>query len=218
MVQDVIYKFMPKRFRCSFLDGTSIRVGTLFDFRKQEHHGGGKVDPLEGIIGVNAGPTGKVTEDMSYDLKAGLMNSGVDISGLSFRNNNVDVAFSSEDYFVFCASLELQQAVAEGLDPDYDCCIAIRGLREFGQKVSRGLMDRYPNIEQVRNVGGLVEYEERLFSPSNFAGMASPFLKETRFAYQKEYRICFAVGAGDLAPTNIAIDPEGCGFKPVWER
>lgn len=172
---------MNSKFAAGFIDGTSVLVGTLADFRKLEH-GLNKADPYEGAVGF-AGP-GSVT--VGDNGAAGLHNVKIHVGNIPAPV----IKYQLPNHFVFCASKNADDIVASDLDANYDCCIEILNPGAFLTALESAILAQFPH-----NDGGTVgdvEYCERFFNISDISSAdlyLSAFRKAKGFSQQAEYRL-----------------------------
>ena len=133
-----LYKYVPRNFSNTLLKRGSIRIGTLFDFRKSEHKKGIS-DATEGtkLINLDIGET----EHYDYLTKApDALKGFIKISGecrnLSLGDIHTTTKQSSQDLFILCLSSEASRLVMNSLGGT-DECLELVYQEEFFQALNR---------------------------------------------------------------------------------
>lgn len=132
-----LYKYC-KREHLPTKGGSSIRVGTLFDYRRTDKYGELTSDSHEGSMKVSGEVSGIDARTIAkYPILQGLMN--VEGEGKVGRVVFEDCTIESDDLYLFSAALtysredHLRWYEAEG----YDACYRIHSPRSFFRAVTR---------------------------------------------------------------------------------
>ena len=222
-VPDRIYKFMPSRFLNAFLEGASVRIGTIVDFRNTEAHGGSKGDADENSIDIgfpqNHRHSSPVNlDDSRFGPARSFVNSrtGVSISGGTVGIGRTVFRIDGKNNPIFCASLEFNEEIAENLDFEYDCCVSISNVDDFLRQTMVGV-SKHLRVDCGVSCGPVI-YTRRVHSLDEQKFRMSPFEKHERFREDKEFRIMYQVDTSVGAPFNIKIDTAGSDMRLEWRR
>ena len=188
-----IYKYLPRQYADALLVMGTIRIGTLFDFRKMEHVRG-VADPSEGTRSIVARPNREIVTEDQAEKEAFFEMIGVRVHGKITTPRKIRFVHkqTSPDYFVFCASTELSSRVQSEFEST-DACIEINNISGFLDELSQTLNAVVP----VRFDGiHAVQYTERTQQQSlsrfqDFDSARGPhpaLIKEPSFRRQKEVR------------------------------
>jgi hypothetical protein len=196
------YKYLEPGIAERFLNEGSVRIGTLFDFRKLEH-GLWRGDAGEGTL------LGRGT--LSFDLRegtevpAGLGHVLAPVRGsnacMRFVDCRFDIARSSPDYYIFCVS---NRRWPDGRVRD-KACIEIFDFPEFVGHISMALESQVKaNTFPLCFVS--VQYRERT---SDLAGAErdqelAPIVKPSRYAWQNEARLLWQPRKTPIEPVVLS--------------
>lgn len=194
-----LYKFLPVKYAKSLLRDGEIKIGTLHDFRAGEEDGNLIADNSEGDVSVETDFSHKVvlarTEEAESLERFGIYMSPT-AGSISFKNDCRSVWRGVKpDMYILCFSSEASLGVKQATYPSQSACVRLVDFTLLCSLVSKHLSQRLSCA--VRYVGGghcvysddkehynVVFGDEPLMSP--FA-----FVKRTRFAPQKEFRLFF---------------------------
>jgi len=179
----------------------TIRIGTLFDFRRKEHSQG-VADQSEGTKSILARPAREIITEDQAEKDAFFKMIGVRVhgkitapTGTSFVQKQ-----TSPDYFIFCASTELSRNVQAEFEST-DACIEINDVRGFLEEVTGTLHAVAPvHFEGIYEVRYSERIEEqsltyfRDFDPTR--GHHPALIKEPSFRRQKEVRAIWRPTSG----------------------
>jgi hypothetical protein len=132
----VIYKYLKAEHVEQTMRGI-FRLGTLFDFRRQESHGDEIGDVTEG--------TKQVTQELNgaaRDILQGpnILKQVLDLPGAQFTDTSLEVCYNSSDLFVFCAAAEFDEAVMRGFK--YDACVEVVRPTQFFTALDAALREQ----------------------------------------------------------------------------
>lgn len=219
------FKFMSNKYLDDFLSGKNIRIGTLNDFRNIEVHELDKGDPFEGVLEVVNSPDGvgnfsPITDYGAPEQKEVAefikKNTGIDLGNSKIGGAMVDVRIEAPNCLVFCSSYDCEPQVGASLDGEYDRCVRIGNYANFVHEIAIAISEKYGS--KVFIEFRPVLYVPRRVKPSATNIALSPFLKDPRFAPQKEWRVCFYENIGDCKFVDVSIDTSKCDMKTVWKR
>ncbi|MCC3749673.1 hypothetical protein LLQ46_22710 [Rouxiella badensis] len=186
----MLYKFMNKEWADKFMDTGSLRIGTLYDFRRAEHKPGVS-DEHEGFsysqIEIRGG---KSFSDMTNIEKRNFGLGSVFPNELlgDFTGGEVIGDFSgqfiwqSKDMYVMCFSTTPDLIAMKKMG--YDTCIEIKQHDIFINRITRALR----NMAGPLMHSGLVDYSGK---ETNYdvIDRRFPFMtKHAEFEYQNEFR------------------------------
>lgn len=133
-----LYKYSQKKYSDLLLNEGGVRIGTLYDFRKDEH-GSGISDAGEGFKRVEHRIDSYHTD--SYDPRAhsplkqfgGFRNAGG--AKITMDNCTMGKRISSRDLFIHCTSYKLDQEVMGQFDKA-DSCVRILRDKDFYAQIT----------------------------------------------------------------------------------
>jgi len=188
-----LYKYLPRQYADALLVMGTIRVGTLFDFRKTEH-ARGVADSSEGTRTILALPDREIiTEDQAEkDAFFGMMGARVHGKITVPRGVRFVHKQTSTDHFIFCASTELSSRVQAEFEAT-DACVEINDISGFLYELTRALNAvapvRFDGIHEVQYTGRTQEQTLTRFQDFNPAhGLHPGLIKDPSFRRQKELR------------------------------
>ena len=178
-----------------------VRVGTLYDFRKEEHKRGIS-DPTEGKNQVYAPLKGTFRgEDLlppvfdAFNIKI-LPNAKV-----TFKSSVAERRFDSDDAYVYCFSSVLSQPTMREMG-DADSCFAIRDVSNFIQVLDRTLTS--VTGARLVTVDSVTYQERRQEWNGKDWGPYGPLVKEPGFREQHEVRAVWAsTMPGPISPLVV---------------
>ncbi|HBS5706301.1 hypothetical protein J8983_00780 [Klebsiella pneumoniae] len=186
----ILYKYMEKKWADEFLKTGSLRVGTLYDFRKADHKPGVSDDQEGFAYSVFDVAEGKTFADMSeverancglgtiipYSLLGDLSQGGIG------PNSNMQFIRTSTDMYVMCFSMSPNRSAM--LKMGYDTCLKINNAEIFINQLTRKLRTR----ARMLYIAQQVDYSGKETSYS-VVDCRYPFMtKHADFAYQDEFR------------------------------
>lgn len=189
-----LYRYTEREYADRLLSVGSLRVGTLHDFRREEHKGG-IADRNEGRKTIHhkidklAKVTGEDTHSpKSKDEEALEAFSALDIPpGITLDIENVTLfeEFDKGDCFLLCMSHRLSRETMRQFE-GADTCIEIHEPNPFFRELTKTLTARHP----VKFMGAIgVEYQERSREWSGKGwGVDAALIKEPEFHLQYEVR------------------------------
>lgn len=203
-----LFKYTRIEHENSLVQRGCIRLGTLFDYRKSDLHGGQIGDPREGTI-TYAGEFEQVTHELISDHPAfeGLikLGAGATIGSLSIKN----YTRSAGDLFVFSTSLNFSLDVLTHWHNDpkarYDTCYRIHSARLFFRAISKALSGRAEFLGYVP-----VTY----YDDSKSIDLASPLSRlhpaqlkgGTNYDHQTEVRAFWLpLETGQIEPLDLEV-------------
>jgi hypothetical protein len=194
------YKYGEGQWIDALTEAGSVRIGTLWDFRRIEHKAG-IADPDEGKKSVFH----PMQREM---LRAGSPTAaffGFNIDpgvAATFTNCSFEREEGSPDLFIYCLATRFARSVRRQF-PDADACAGVMSLGGFVAALTMELHKRVP----VRHlVTSRVVYEERKQFWRGIHPSAHPALiKAPSFRPQAELRIIWAPLASNasIQPMNI---------------
>lgn len=133
-----MYRYMKKQYLDSFMNQGSIRVGTLHDFRSDEH-GKGIADFGEGrkrvshLIEQRTITAKDMVDPQNIDAKAVRAYGGFQVTGggqIHFQNSSFAMQFNHPDCYILCSSFVLSKETMLEFE-GADSCIEIIDIDRF---------------------------------------------------------------------------------------
>jgi hypothetical protein len=191
------YKFTKRE----YYDRGSFRLGTLYDFRREEAYGKVVGDQSEGSFDRQ--------HSFSFATSDGLirrLTAAQDFAWMYAKGEKTDrhasdrftLRFTSANLLVFCASLIDDDRLFDEFTGT-DCCIEIDDFEAFCralvQKISRPV---------AKVVIRKCTYGARLVTNDRSPMPPLPFLKDWRYEGQKEVRLCVDLGCDPTEPILVS--------------
>jgi len=199
-----IYKYTQRKYAEKLISHGSTRVGTLEDFRREEH-GKGISDPLEGTSLASAhildqridGGTPNADALRSLGIDLGPNASVHIVDGHLFNNRR-----TSENLFVWCFSTKKSRETMAQFQ-DADTCVEIFDTQNFFNLLAQAVATKLQ--APLRTAGaGLVQYDDRIQTWDGQNPFDHPvFCKEKKYAPQHEGRAVFAPTTAITTPFLI---------------
>lgn len=204
LMQKKVFKHIPLQYADGFLDGTSVRIGTLYDFRNFEEHSPGVFDPQEGIATTEFLETESLRTEERLDINEvvnplmGLpINTRVDF-------NHINLVLAYSDCYIFSTSLsdepEIVSSVINTDLKELSVIIEIQDIFDYAQHIARRLFKLGLSTGQYWCEPVVYKSLSREYTLHGIQ-KPDPFVKDIRFAKQEEWRVMFE-------PTRTKIIPE----------
>lgn len=196
------FKFMEKKYLQRFLQGRSIRIGTLHDYRKNKVYGEEVGDAKEGVREIFSEEPA-IFSDVPESIPP-IVNSFFP----GFENVKRGVIFNckfsnqenSDDVYIFSLSNQFEVSTMLGLG--YDACVEIVDLDNFINCISRKMYKK--GLITGRIHSDTCKYGDRR-TDSREQDKTPPWsLKEEKHEYQREYRVAWEPARPNLEPLNIS--------------
>ncbi|MGA2443920.1 MAG: hypothetical protein ABSG50_00655 [Opitutaceae bacterium] len=191
------YKFTKRR----YYDRGSFRLGTLYDYRREEAYGSAIGDAREGTFDRQHSFDFKTSNALIKQLTSaqefGLMYAKGEKTG-KFERNRFVLNFTSVNLLVFSAAL-ISDHFLFGEFADTDCCIEIDDFEAFcGCLVGK--------ISQPIAKAAIREciYGDRVVVNDRNPMPPLPFLKDKRYEKQREIRLCVQLYADPTGPITLS--------------
>jgi len=190
-----LYKYTEREWAESLIKTGSFRIGTLYDYRKEEEYGKGIGDKEEG------------KKKVIYDLNEQMVNNNKEMrqilksvydsqEGAILKLPNVIKEHDIADCYIYSLSTEL--VTPNTIDAKYDTCIEIIDNYMFIKCIAEGMA----SISKIAG-NGLCEYRSRTLTIDRDRSLHPAFIKDPTFKQQKEFRIVFEPNQLDnLEPHN----------------
>lgn len=213
-----VFRYSSKKYNDALLALGNVRIGTLHDFRRDEHK--------KGIADVNEGkkkvshhiPYANSQEGDSIHITALKEFGVIDLqSGINavFDNCSMEQEFNHPDCFVHCASFQYSfQAMSqfEGADSCVEIPDAVALYQRLTQTLHSIVPVRFQTLTKVRYMERYEDWNGRDW------GVHPALIKEPIFTPQVEVRAIWApMFSGEISP--IVINDIGllqfCKSRPV---
>jgi hypothetical protein len=211
-----LFKYSKKRYADGLLGLGTIRIGTLHDYRRNEHIVGVS-DPTEGTKSIEVNFLGNIKTSDARDREAFRKFSGQTVTGSISLSPGVTLKTgqASADLFVLCFSSELSLDVLRQFDGS-DACVEILNAERFLREVTVGLNAltpvtysglhevSYKSRNEVRKILQLSELEELGTNPA--------LIKESSFRAQKEIRAIWTPQKPEIIKPMTIMVPAAIRF------
>ena len=180
-----LYKYAESEWSQALLERGSVRIGTLYDFRKKEHKEGiqDTEEGLKSIIhkidswqhGDENSPHHYANE--SYEL--------IHAPGAKLKDVTLIQDTEDDDCFIYCTAHTLSKDVLQQFK-GADSCVEIYNLQAFYDQLTHRINERVPvDFRVVMNIKYQTR-EEAFYSPE--PKLPGSLIKAPRFAPQCEVR------------------------------
>lgn len=213
----MLYKYMKSEHAKMFLEDGLLRIGTLYDFKKNETFNDAVGDRREGLhFPFISFDEPRRIEDMTQ-TERGFVNNIINMSsGVSFSSVSVGRTVTSSDYYIYCLTTMPSKKTMEFFE--CDTCVGIPNPRYFFRTLTRQ-MHKYVHSQVWR---GPITYTDKQFHLSQDTGLHPATTKDPKFEYQKEYRGIWnacekIVESGELSPflINAPKAVDGCRIVEI---
>lgn len=202
-VPEPIYRHMESPYAVKLLEHGELRIGTLYNFRKEEDHGSQIGDAEEGRYRL------LVDAARGSDLPTPLREktAGV-LDGAHVCNINLEA--NSEDCHVLCFSLSSDPSVTAGFN--YDVSLEVVDFRMLSSTVAQLLAEHYGQHCRVKAATCI--YLPRESHYSQFEDVDPTFVKPLEYRAQMEFRAAFCLANADVAPILLRDARLAMCFRP----
>ena len=183
----------------------SVRIGTLYDFRRIESHGKERGDEEEGVrVSITDGKAGFIGgERLPWFVRESLPP----VDGITFRFAEgafLEVHQTAPDAYVYCTCSKFDASIMERFG---GACIEIVDPGQFFAAITRAL-DGWTS-GGVRRVSSLrvatCQYVAREQTWPNVLRYEPVFRKPPEYAYQCEVRAVWDTSLTRLVPLNLTV-------------
>ena len=105
-----LYKYLPRRYAEALVDGSSIRIGTMHEFRAMEDSDPRRGDREEGIFTHCEYMARAGAEAGGYRLVRREYYGVPEDSGITLQNLTVKETVAHRDAYMFCTSMDIAPA------------------------------------------------------------------------------------------------------------
>lgn len=221
------YKYFDSSLQTRILVDGSFRIGTLYDYRKDEAHGSQIGDPKEGKIGAHSqvlswtstNPYLRNEHAASFVRgNAVVFGEGSSIgfgpggaigfgpNGVSFANVTLRSELQVRDLFVF--SLSLEPSAENMKKMGYDACYEVTDVEAFAKAMVS------PSLGGLAGFGSVI-YQPKEMHYEIAKNLNPALIKEPKFSYQKEVRILWQPPTYPISPTFV-VSPEATRFCKIF--
>jgi len=202
-----VFKFSKRK----FVSSASFRLGTLYDFRREEKYGAQVGDRIEGASrGVQE------TFPFWSDFDPGKILTGQPFESMWAKGNETEglkrhvLSVTSQDLLVFCVTQHFDESLYDVFDSDV--CLEIEDWNGFTKALIRALP-----LPVEKYCSDACCYLEKDFFAASGSLPRLPFWKEPRYASQKEVRLCVSVAVDPITPVTVS-SPAALSFCTMRER
>lgn len=190
----VLYKYMKREYARLLLDDGVLRIGTLYDYRDIEKHGGVTGDDSEGKKSLRMEIDNEVWEPQT---QPDFTKEAIKLEGLlQLKNLNFVKIIESLDCYLFCATKVFDQNTMRGFG--HDACVVIENPKKFFVAISRLL-------RKIAKFNGFFpcQYVSRIIPHDEDHGFHPAIIKETTYSSQKEVRALWSPKRKNISPFNL---------------
>lgn len=191
-----LYRYSSSKHNEALLSRGSVRVGTLFDFRKLEHKEGIS-DPQEGFKKVShhvSLATGEVAGSVDRQaLKAyKAVEFSSDAKGAMVKNCLLVREIAEQDYYIHCTSDSLSKETMASFE-GADSCVEIFDPVGFYQRLTNVLM-ALGHVTEAKFFDVTYKPREEAWNKIDW-GMSPALIKEEIYSVQSEFRTIWYPGS-----------------------
>lgn len=190
----VLYKYMRHEHAELLLNKGKPRIGTLYEYRDMEKHGGVKGDDSEGKKTLCAEIDNEI---WTPETQPGITKGFINLEGpVRFQNMIFENPQESPNHYLFCASEEFDQNTMHTFD--CDACVVIENAEKFFATISRVLR------KKAKFVGFFpCQYGSRRVQHNHDDGVHPARIKDTSYRTQKEVRALWGLIKNKAHPLLI---------------
>lgn len=223
---DCIYKFMEEKYLDAFLNGDSVRIGTLHEYMNEEQYDLATLDTDEGAVNINDSSGTMVLNEeanpqVMHQLRAaGIIDSSSHFNITMHSIHGTHLRIESPNAHIFCASEECEPDISAGLNTKYDVCVKIGNPIAFHHSLQTAYCLYSPKSADNEYHSQMFQmiYKSRHLNEDDDNYEFGAHIKDTAFAYQKECRILFNANIADKKPLIIPFDSSDCDLSICWRK
>jgi hypothetical protein len=201
-----IFKYLPRRYAHGLLGHGLVRIGTLYDYKKQEH-GRGITDGEEGLKEINVAIEHQAFafgKDVPKTLAAlGIIVADDSSLNITLEDIYVSKSFEAPNCFMWCASTIGSRSVMEQFD-SADTCIEVTDPARFFSILDQSMMLLDAEFQGVV----VVRYQPRVegWNPNDL-GLHPALIKGVEFSGQHEVRAIWTpTKVEDIGPITLHVE------------
>lgn len=206
-MQNPLYKYLPKKYLEAFLSRGSLKIGTLYEYRKTEAYGEVIGDKNEGLHKTELFLPGggeidlaSASPEAEYFRKHVLRPDQRDAKVKIILENGARlIAHSnSEDLYIYCMTSEYSPGVMKEFG--CDACLEIFRPREFFNAISRKIRHKakFNGLDPIQYMNKTTHYK----SPHT---IHPAVMKDIEYEYQKEWRAIWIPDKSRREPLYINV-------------
>jgi len=183
----------------AFKKSGSLRIGTLHDFRREEH--GSEIgDAKEGEVTLKTGDETAVYDSSNLpseqEWQRPYMEERFGEQGIKvIASGGIRHSLSVRDCYLFCTGTAYDWTTID--EPSYNACIRIDDPQSFCEALICEISAIEPGFHY-----GTVAYHPRTTLGHNYPGFHPALVKDPAYSHQKEFRFMF-----QPIDTSVAIEP-----------
>lgn len=185
-----LFKYIESKYLDGFIRHGTLRMGTLYDFRKTEVYNSAIGDAEEGISSQSHYFSHRFTlQNSTNDLRNWanqIVKTPENSNDFAFEGFTLRLENNSPDYYIFCTSMEFDRNVMEN-DFKCDCCIEILEPYIFIQKIKKAVRDKAKYVANKK-----VVYENKHLAYNQQLNQHPAITKDPRYMNQCEHRTIFS--------------------------
>jgi hypothetical protein len=206
-MQKPLFKYLPKKYLEAFLDRGSLKIGTLYEYRKTETYGNVIGDNNEGLHKTELFLPGGGEIDLASDtpeaeyfrqhvLRPDQRDAKVKLileDGARFIAHS-----NSEDLYIYCLTSEYSPAVMREFG--CDACLEIFRPQEFFEVISRKIRHKakFNGLGRIQYINKTTHYKQpHMIHPAA--------MKDLEYEYQKEWRAIWIPNKFQCQPLFINV-------------
>ncbi|GLH47620.1 hypothetical protein [Pseudomonas lactis] len=200
-----LYKYSENRWADLLLSDGSVRIGTIFDFRRSEHKRG-IADAAEGVKSIYHGIEYYNSNESSGIDRSAVANLGPFVSkkggGFSLSNLTLEREFKSPDAYVHCTAHSLSKDVLEQFEGADSCVEIVRPsafYKHLTEVINKIVPVHYYGLHRI-----VYSARREAFNGENF-GRRPDLIKDPEYELQCEVRAIWMPRSKCklIAPINI---------------
>lgn len=185
----ILYKYMLREHARGMVERGEFRIGTLYDFRKQEKYGTEIGDSGEGKKTVSTVVNlAEMASDESDTLgrQKPFVSQFIDLQrgNVILRDCHFEMRYESPDYYMYCFSDTADATIMERMGKE--CCLEIRDAKSFLLALTECLVAK--DIAGGQCLFKRCTYGSRSMKYNGTEGEKSAFLKPVEQSYMHEVR------------------------------
>lgn len=191
-----VYKYTNSKY-CS---PWSFRLGTLYDYRKEEEYGRSIGDKGEGSHSSNFSTTFDTTDDFARRLYDEQDFPAMYVKALQ-KDGGSTFVFTSCNLLVFSAICDRNDDMYAEFKGT-DCCVSISNFELFSKALVSSM-----DVNVEKWLIKKCEYGGKKWVEQYGAIPSLPYFKDIRYSYQKEVRLCVQLYEDVKNP--VIVSPRG---------
>lgn len=180
------YKYTTRKNAMYMVNNGFFRIGTLFDYRKNEIHSDGVADSEEGQKTLDM--QGHVIDTLQPESVPDMVKPYIDEHFIAGQTILIaeQITYRSPDLYIFPTSKKYDIKLMRKINPQYDTCVEIFNTQAFYKALTDSMIAQGYTASVA--ISSDIIYMARIQHVKNDSRIPPHFVKDVSYRYQNEYR------------------------------